>query len=355
MNAKNLRILLLGDSRSFHIERYVPELRRQNCEILLASIEEGAIEHYQFKRLGPIRQFHYSLAVPALKRLISTYLPEIIDVQDANYGYMAALALKHSPIPLNLQILGSDILIVPHKSFVHRWKTSFALRRADAVVADSQYLLNEAMKLANLKLSLVEPFGIEEKYLRLHKQDYTVFRPLRIIVPRLQDKVYNNFFIVKSLTAFLKAGSIVLTFADFGRLAKKFKSAVQSLNCPNIRFYQRSDRDTFMKLMSEHDVYLSASLSDSSPVSLIESMALGLIPVAARIPGIKEWAEDSGAFTFTKDNSNELSGLIRNIIDDNLEHTDMRIRNLAKVKQRALFENNVVARINIMKKLIGRI
>ncbi|MCH7948353.1 MAG: hypothetical protein IIC66_11205, partial [candidate division Zixibacteria bacterium] len=88
MNAKKLRILLLGDSRSFHIERYVPELRRQNCEILLASIEEGAIEHYQFKRLGPIRQFHYSLAVPALKRLISTYLPEIIDVQDANYGYM---------------------------------------------------------------------------------------------------------------------------------------------------------------------------------------------------------------------------------------------------------------------------
>ena len=84
MNVKKLRILLLGDSRTFHIERYVPELRRQNCEILLASIEDGAIEHYQIKRLGPIRQFHYSLAAPELKRLISTYQPEIIDIQDAN-------------------------------------------------------------------------------------------------------------------------------------------------------------------------------------------------------------------------------------------------------------------------------
>jgi len=353
MNEKTLRILLLGDSRSFHIERYVPELRRQNCELLLASIEDGAIEHYQLKRVGPIRQLQYTLAASELRQLILKYRPEIVDVQDANYGYMAALALRNSDMPFNLQLLGSDILIASRKTYLHRMKTVFALRRADAVVADSFYLLEQAKKLTPLKHTLVEPFGFEKKYLRLHKQNYALSRPLKIIVTRLQEKVYNNFFILKSLAPLIKSGSIILRFVDLGSLAEKMKSALNDWRLPNVYFYQRSEREPFLKLMSEHDVYLSAALSDSSPVSLIDAMALGLIPVVAKIPGIMEWSENS-AFTFTNNNANELTGIIEKIISKNSEHLEMRTRSLAKVKEKALFENNVAARINLMKKIVGR-
>ena len=47
MSGDPLRVLVLADSRSFHTERYVAELRRQGCEVLteaapktVAAIEE---------------------------------------------------------------------------------------------------------------------------------------------------------------------------------------------------------------------------------------------------------------------------------------------------------------------------
>ena len=349
-----LRILLLGDSRSFKLESYVPELRRQDCEVLLTSIENGTMEHFQLKRVGPIGQLHYTLAVPELRKLISRYRPDVVDAHDANYGYMAAMALKNSLIPFSVCLLGPDIVIVPKKSILHRLKTVFALRRADAVVADSQYLLGEAKKLSPLKLTMVAPFGIEERYLRFHKLDYTVSRPLKIIVPRHQEKVYNNEFILKSLAPLLKAGSITLTFADFGSMAGRLKSKVREWDCPNVQFYKRMERELFLRFMSGHDVYLSAALTDSSPVSLIDAMAMGLIPVIADTPGVKEWLEESHALTFLQNNSNALVAVINRILENKVV-PEIRSQNLLHVRQNALFEKYVAARINLLKRLAGHL
>lgn len=354
MTNGKLRILLLGDSRAFHIERYVPELRKQNCEVLLASLEDGDIEHVKLKRRGPIKQLHYSLASSQLKQIVESYQPQVIDIQDANYGYMAALALRGMDFPMHLQILGSDILIAAHKTFLHKKKTKFALNRADAVTADSEYLLNAAKKLSELKLTLVDPFGVEERNLEFHKKTYQLSKPLKIIVPRLQDTVYNNMFIVGALTPLLQSDTIELRFADFGNRAEQFRKQIQKLNLPNLHLYQKCDRETFLKLMSEHDVYLSASLSDSSPVSLIESMALGLIPVVADIPGVKEWAENGRSFRFAKDNPEDLALIIKDIATNDNSYAEMRHNNLARVKDKALFENNVRARIDLMKSILGR-
>ena len=353
MNAGKLRILLLGDSRSFKLESYLPELRRQGCEVLLASVENGSLEHFQLKRRGPIRQLHYRLAVPELKQVISDFQPKVVDAHDANYGFMAAVALKTLSIPLSICLLGPDIIVVPQKSFLHRKKTVMALRRADAVIADSQYLLEEAMKLSSLKLSMVEPFGIEEKYLNLHKKKYELSIPLKIIIPRHQEKVYNNMFILNSLTPFLKEDIISLTFADFGSLAGELKEAVKKLDTPNVFFYSRKDRENFLKFMSEHDVYLTAALTDSSPVSLIDAMAMGLIPVVPNLPGISEWSENSGTLTFAQNNSDELTRAISIILEGKVD-PHMRKRNLAKIKQKALFENYVHNRINLMKRLVDQ-
>ncbi len=353
MNAEKLRILLLGDSRSFKLESYLPELRRHNCEVLLASIEDGSLEHFQLKRRGLIRQLHYRLAVPELKRVISEFQPNVVDAHDANYGFMAAVALKSSSIPLSICLLGPDIIVVPQKSFLHRRKTVLALGRANAVIADSQYLLDEAMKLSSLKLTMVEPFGIEEKYLHLHKNNYELSKPLRIIVPRHQEKIYNNMFILKSLTPLLKEGLISLTFADFGSLAGDLKAAAKELDSADVLFYPRKERETFLTFLAEHDVYLTAALTDSSPVSLIDAMAMGLVPVVPNLPGIREWSEDSGTLTFKQNNSNELKMAINIILAGKVE-PDMRKRNLAKIKQNALFENYVDKRIDLMKQLVNQ-
>jgi glycosyltransferase involved in cell wall biosynthesis len=111
-------------------------------------------------------------------------------------------------------------------------------------------------------------------------------------------------------------------------------------------------RESFLQFVAEHDVYLSAALSDSSPVSLIEAMALGLIPVAAKIPGVEEWTKDSGALTFDINDAKGLKDSMSAIINSNDKRIQMRKRNLERVMARGIFENNVAARIDLMKQLI---
>ncbi|HEX2896567.1 MAG TPA: glycosyltransferase, partial [candidate division Zixibacteria bacterium] len=225
-----------------------------------------------------------------------------------------------------------------------------ALKSADAVVADSEYLLSEARKLAPLKQTLVSPLGIEKKYLELHRKSYELSRPLKIIIPRPHEAVYNNLFILQSLSTQLKTGQISLTLPDFGSLVNEFKFHCRTLNITGVSFYRRCEREEFLKLMSTHDVYLSASRSDSSPVSLIEAMALGLIPVVAKIPGIEEWAKDSGALTFEQVNSDELVSVIKEIISGSTLE-DMHKKNLERVRSKAIYEDNIAARIEMMKQL----
>ena len=349
-----MRLLVLGDSRSFHIERYLVELRKQHCEVLVASIEAVKIDYYQLRWRGPIRKLHYLLAVRELRELIEKFEPDVVDAHYASgYGHMAAAALKNSAIPLVVQLWGSDILVVPHKSFLHKRKVVKALREADAVVADSQFLLDEARKFASIKKTLVEPFGIERRYMDFHKNSYTFSSPLKIIVPRPHEKVYNNAFILEALGPLLKTRQLTLTFPNFGSLAIEFKWSIKNAGHPGINFYEKMDRESFMRFMSEHDVYLSAALSDSSPASLIEAMALGLIPVAAKIPGIEEWTKDSGALTFDINDAKGLQDTISAIASSKDKKMQMRKRNLDRVMARGMFENNVAARINLMKQLIA--
>ena len=70
MTDRKLTILVLADSRSFHTERYVRELRRQGCHVILASLERGNIHHYTLKARGFFRQLHYIMAATEVRSLI---------------------------------------------------------------------------------------------------------------------------------------------------------------------------------------------------------------------------------------------------------------------------------------------
>jgi glycosyltransferase involved in cell wall biosynthesis len=355
VSSESIRILVLGDSRSFHIERYLGELRRQGCEVLLASLEPGHIEYYQLQWKGPIRKLHYRRAVPEVRSLIENYKPDVVDAHFASgYGHIAALALKKSILPLVVQLWGSDILIVPNKSILHKKKTITALKRANAVVADSKYLLSEAEKLHSVKERIIEAFGIEQKYIEAISDKSGLSKPVKIIVPRAHEKVYNNLFVLKAVSGLLNAGAVTITFPDFGSKAEEFRGAWRRLDCRGVKFYQRMDRDSFMKLMMAHEVYLSASWSDSSPVSLIEAMGLGLIPVVAETPGIKEWADIDSAYLFSPSDADSLVNALESIIHDQAKVEGLRICNQERVKRSGIFEENVRARISLMKSLINK-
>lgn len=352
MNNESFRVLLLADSVTFHAERFAEELQRQGCRVLTASLEAGQMKHERLRRRGPFKSLHYLLAVKQIKKLAAEFRPHVINAHYASgYGFIAVLGASGIPVVVNLW--GSDILIVPRKSFLHRWKTVHALRRAACVIGDSHYLVREAARLTPLSRTCVIPWGIEQRFTGLHRVDYNFGRPLRIIVPRAHEEVYDNLFVVKALAPLVNDGVVELTFPNWGSLRDSFREVSASLVGTGLNFYDKLTRPEFLKLMAGHDVYLSASRSDSSPVTLIEAMALGLLPIAADIDGVREWLNADTGFLFQPADAAELRNLITRIILEGEPYAAMRCGNLERVKREALFEQNLAEQITIMKELAG--
>lgn len=352
MSKEKLKILLLSDAASFHTERFYAELQNQGCEVLLASLEKGIPESVTLIKNGFIKQFYYRLAVKQIKSLIKNFKPDIISAHFASgYGHIAALAKRYSNIPLALNLWGSDILIVPKKSIFHTHKTKYALQNAQYIFADSQYLIDSAKKIFPFNSYAVIPWGVEKNIFNLYKADLQLSQPLKIIIPRTHEHVYNNLFIVKSLKDVILADKIKLRFPAFGSLYEFFKEKATKLVGDKIQYYEKAERSEFLKLASEHDIYLSASLSDSSPVSLIEAMALGLVPVVMHIDGVREWVSNKNGFLFEHESAS-LKTVIEKLLYASQDFSQLRETNKNKVIKSALFENNIAEQISIFKSLV---
>ena len=354
VNDRPLRVIVLADAGSFHTERYITELKRQGCETLMVSLEEGRIEYYRLKRKWFVKSFWYVLAASEVKRLIRDFQPDIINPHFVSgYGFTVALAQTTKSAPVVSQAWGSDVLLVPGKSVFHARKTAYALGHADLILADSQYVIDKAHKLSDFSHWRVIPWGIEREFLTLRRSEFTIGRPLRIIVPRPHEKVYDNFFVVQALAPMINAGLVDVTFPSFGTLAGHFRLNAKPLVGDALKFYDPLDRPDFLKLMAEHDLYLSAAISDSSPVSLIEAMALGLIPVAANIAGVREWLSRKNGYPFELYDAAALQKVIGNIVQKRDDHAAMRERNLELVRSKGIFEENIAETIRLMRNLVG--
>ncbi|MDZ4723677.1 MAG: glycosyltransferase [candidate division Zixibacteria bacterium] len=355
MSDKPLKVLVLADSQAFHTERYVTELRNQGCEVILASLEAGQIEHIRLRERGFLSIFHYAFAASEIKKIARSFAPDVLNPHFASgYGFAVALAQTSPKLPILLHLWGSDILIVPEKSVFHRRKTIFALKCADLISADSEYIVNAARQLYDGIDCRIIPWGLEETFFSQHKSTYVLTEPLRIIVPRKHEKVYNNMFILRALATLINEEKVIITFPDFGSLAANFRQIASSMVGDKIRYYSKAPRAEFMSHMASHDIYLSSAVSDSSPASLIEAMGLGLIPVAANIPGVLEWMTPESGYTYEPYISESLQTVIRKIIYDRDDHRQMRQRNLQRVRRLALFEHNVAETIDLMKSLRDR-
>ena len=355
MSAPGLHVMVLADSRSFHTERYVAELRRQGCRVFLASLERGRMLHYTLRSRGFLRQLHYVLAANEVRTLLRRIKPDIVNPHFASgYGFLSALAgaRRHAPVITNLW--GSDILLVPNKSVFHRRKTAYGLNQSDLVVGDSHYLVKAARDLAVIGDSRVIPWGIEAAFLDYHRRDYVLQKPLRIIVPRPHEKIYNNLFLVRALAPLANDGLIEMTFPGAGSLSGHFRLHARSMIGDRLRIYERMPRAEFMQFMAEHDVYLSSALSDSSPASMIEAMGLGLLPIAADIPGVREWLSNDNGYLYETYNEKALRNIVKYLIEEDDPKEGWRRANAERVRNEAVFENNIAEMIKLMHDLIAR-
>jgi glycosyltransferase involved in cell wall biosynthesis len=349
-----VRILFLADAALPHTLRWVNAFAARGHECLLLSVERGAgfaadVVWLPERRRLP-RFLRYSLAAPAVRRLLAEFRPEVVNAHFLpNYGWLAARAGAR---PLVLTALGSDILLVPKRSPLHRWRTRWVLGRCTAVTSDATLLTDAITRFGvHPERILTVPFGIESaRFATLPERPTS---PVVVLSTRRLEPVYDVGTLLRAW-ARLEAGErarLPLRVAGSGTEAEALAAAGAPLGVRFLGWLSPVQLDA--ELAAAH-VYVSASRSDSTSVSLLEAMAAGCLPVVSDIPANREWlADGDSALFFPVGDDAALAACLRRALSDPELRRRAAVRNRAVVRARATWESNLESVERLFARLSG--
>jgi glycosyltransferase involved in cell wall biosynthesis len=265
--------------------------------------------------------------VPKTKEALGRIRPDIIHAGPIQKSaLLVALAGFH---PLVSMSWGSDLLMEARRG-IGRWGAKLTLERSDAFLCDCQAVKESAQALGmsserivvfpwGVNLTHFHPEGSAEARQKLGWSSYFVLLSTRTWEPIYGVDLFVKAF-VKAAERFPNLRLIMLgdgsqrtlihdLLADAGLKGRvHFAGMVANASLPD---YYRSA-----------DLYISASHSDGSSVSLLEAMACGLPSLASDIPGNMEWVTvGQTGWTFA---DGSVDGLIQGIFTAVKQKTDLK-------------------------------
>jgi glycosyltransferase involved in cell wall biosynthesis len=335
-----MKIATLSNATVVHTRRWVEHLRARGHDVRLWSLEPGpaALEARALPN-APLPGFlRYPLAVPALRRELRTFGPDLVDAHYVpNYGLIGALAGAR---PLSVAAWGSDLLVAGRRDPLQRARARFVLRRADLVLADADNLANAALALgARRETVRAIPWGVDRgRFAPSARRD-----PGLLFSTRMHEPVYDIPTLLRAAAGVLARHphTFLAVAGDGSRLAEHERLATALLPPGRWRFLGRLGPGELAEWLGRADVYLSASLSDSTSLSLLEAMSAGAVPVVSDIEGNREWVADGeGARLFACGDAAGLERALEFVLADPAWCGEARARNAAVIAERGDWHRN---------------
>ena len=342
-----MRIATLANASVVHTRRWVEHFRARGHEVALWSLEPAppGFPCFALPRAPLPGWLRYPLALPALKRGLQAFAPDLVDAHYVpNYGWLGALAGRR---PLAVTAWGSDLLTVGARDPLRRRRARLVLRRADAVLVDAENLGRAARALGAPPERLhVIPWGV----------DRTRFRPAverepgLLVSARMHEPVYDLPTLLEGVRPLLGSRTAArLVVAGDGSLRAALERLARATLPPGrCEFVGRLDPGALAALLGRAEIYLSASRSDSTSVSLLEAMACGAVPVVSDIEGNREWVgEGDGARLFPPGDAEGLTRALERALADPAWREAARGRNQRVIAERGDWSANL-ARIEAL-------
>ena len=243
----------------------------------------------------PVGWWDYPRLLADLRRVIRRLQPDVIHagpIQSA--AFLAALSGFH---PLVSMSWGSDLLLDADRSAWMRWVTRFTLRRTTVLAADCRTVLEKAAQFGFPPQRVVLfPWGV----------DLARFQPGRADAFRAR-RGWQDAFVVLSLRTWEPLYGVDVVARGFARAARQnprlrllllgggsqaglIRSIFEQEGVQEQVFFGgQVNGDDLPQYYQAADLYVSASHSDGSSVSLMEALASGLPVLVSDIPSNREW------------------------------------------------------------------
>ncbi len=335
----------MSDGGNVHTRRWAAYLRDQGDDVLLLTLQDPVEMPVPARRLGPYpppQMLGYSLAARPARRALARFAPDLVNAHFVpNYGWMAMLCRVR---PWVLSTWGSDVLVNPHRSPFHLWRARRVMRAADLLTSDARMLTGAIHTLAGDHLSvLTAPMGIDRAL--FESGDAAAPREKVILHNRNLESVYDVHTVLRGFLGFSQLfPDWRLRLAGDGSQRAELERLANSLGLGDkVVFLGRMPRESLMDELRRATIYLSASLSDSTSVSLLEAMALGAYPVLSDIPANREWIAAPPQGLYFRPGLAE--GLTRSLLEalampEEARRQAVRV-NRREIGERAIWEENM--------------
>jgi glycosyltransferase involved in cell wall biosynthesis len=236
-----------------------------------------------------------------LRRVLREVKPDLVHAGPVpSVAFLAALAGAR---PLVSMSWGSDLLRDIHHNPWLRRAARYALDRSDVLLADCLAVMKEANRLGFPSNRVVLfPWGVDlERFSpgedELIRQQNGWEDCFVLLSARSWEPIYGVDVIVR---AFVRAAQAVprlrLILLGGGSQAAQIRSILtEGEVLDRVYFAGQVANDQLAAIYRSVDLYLSASHSDGSSVSLMEALACGLPALVSDIPGNREWLQGSAA------------------------------------------------------------
>jgi len=222
--------------------------------------------------------------------------------------------LEAIPLDLSAPIIGISHAFDVNIDFPNSTKLHY-LERYEAIICDCNYVRDSLISNYQFTHPIhVVPYGCDFDFFSSVKINYAG-NP-RILVTRNWYKNYNNSLVLNAIyrmNSSLK--ELKCTFIGDGPLLRDSLDLYKfPENNPAISYLGKRSSEEIAIEMSKNWIYISASSTDGSSVSLLEAMAAGMVCIVTDFPSNLEWITDGvNGFTFANGDLESLVRLINKV------------------------------------------
>ena len=265
-----------------------------------------------------------------LKRVISEVKPDLI--QSGPLQTAAFLAARTGFEPLVSMSWGYDLLINAERNAAYRWITRYTLNHSTVMVGDCDTIRKKAISFGMVDDYIVTfPWGVEIEHFT--PQEYPVpagKSPLRerygwdedtfvLLSTRAWEPIYGIEVIARAFTEVVKERPYIrLLMLGNGSQAGLLRNIFSQAGVQDqVHFPGQVSRADLPNYYRAADLYVSASHSDGSSISLLEAMACGCPVLVSDIPGNREWVDPGVQGWWFKDgDTGDLERMIIRTVDE---------------------------------------
>ncbi|HHB94120.1 MAG TPA: glycosyltransferase [Campylobacterales bacterium] len=288
----NKKIFFVSNAQSIHTVKWVDYFIDRGYEVHLATfstVNTTRCDNIYFLSSKNTSvtggNYHYLFAIKKLSKILKDIKPDIINAHYSySMGLISLLAKKISKINAKFSVVchGSDVLAPPIPFIFNR------INRYILTSCDKVFVVSDEIK------DKVEKFGVDLEKIFTGQYGLSITNTNNTKdIDILSNRTYHpnsriDFLLDCMKTLENRNLNIVFVIPNIdNQTLEKF-----ILEYPYINFYKHVEYSKMLKLMGQTKVYISATKSDGTALSLLEAMKLKTIPLVSNIPSNRSWILD---------------------------------------------------------------